>query len=238
MKMHSVLLAMVCATSACGEHAGNRSDEGSSSDSGSSDDGATTTTPTTTMPSTTSPGTTDPTTASTTDPTDATETGTDTGDEPYDFDDAQPEEYTQVDRLGMPAVATMLVTSKDDYDHATPADDAMAQFVPEITASIGAFHDALDDDVAALGLTPCAVDACSGQVTSLVVPDVLRIDLAEQPGFPNGRTLADPVMDMMLALILLDLEAHDLGTLADLPLNPGENDEPLDDAFPYLAEPH
>jgi hypothetical protein len=235
MKNHSAWAMLLCAALGCSESSGDRSEDTSGGDGSSSEDD-TSGIPTTTMPSTTTPGTTDPTTTS--DATGVTETGTDTGDEPFDFDDAPPDQYTQIDRMGMPEVTTALIASQDDYNHATPEDDVMGTFVPEIVASLGTLHAGLDDDVEALGLTPCLVDTCAGQVTSLVVPDVLRLELSMVPGFPNGRALEDPVVDMMFAMMLLDLEAHDLGTLADLPLNPNENDEAFADEFPYLAEPH
>jgi hypothetical protein len=54
-----------------------------------------------------------------------------------------------------------VITSKDDYNKATPADDANGDFVPEIGANVTALHAALDDDFVGLGLTPCAVDTAS-----------------------------------------------------------------------------
>ncbi|MEZ4652383.1 MAG: DUF4331 family protein [Candidatus Eisenbacteria bacterium] len=70
------------------------------------------------------------------------------------------------------------------------------------------------------------------------MPDVLRIDPSQPAGFPNGRGLADPVIDVTLAVVLLDLSVHGAGTLAGLPLNPPANDVAFASAFPYLAAPH
>ncbi len=236
----TLLLAGTFALSAC------TSDDTGESDSMS--DSATTTTTTTTDPTTTTgPMTstdpsTDPTMATTnpttgeTDPT--TTTTTTTGDDPFVFDDTPPDQLTQIDRMGMPAINTAVITSKDAYNAATPVDDANADFVPEIIANVEGFHTALDDDLLGAGLTPCEVMACVGQAAPLVVPDVLKIDFTGTAGFPNGRKLADPVMDVTLALVLLDLNVHDVLTLVGLPLNPPANDVEFLADFPYLADPH
>ncbi|MEL6761198.1 MAG: DUF4331 family protein, partial [Myxococcota bacterium] len=136
--------------------------------------------------------------------------------------------YTVVDRMGMPAINTAVITSKDDYNAATPIDDANGDFVAEITANVDALHQALDDDLTGAGLTPCSTADCVAAAAPLVVPDTLSIDRTNPPGFPNGRLLPDPVVDVTLALVLLDLGSADgcggdactVTTLADLPLNP------------------
>ncbi len=78
-----------------------------------------------------------------------------------------------------------------------------------------------------------------GTVAGLVIPDVLRIDPAAPGGFPNGRLLTDPVIDVILAALFLDLNATGQSplTLANLPLNPPANDVPFRPDFPYLAPP-
>lgn len=220
----------------------------SGDDSSTGDTATTTTSPTTTDPSTTSPETTgttttDPTatttTATTTDPTATTTETTTTGDDPFMFDDADPASLSQVDRMGMPAINTAVITSKDKYNQATPADDVMGTYVPEIIANLTGLHAALDDDLAGFGLTPCVAGmSCVDQAGPLVVPDTLKLSLGGTAGFPNGRKLADPVMDVTLAVVLLDLEVHDAGTLAGVPLNPPANDVAFLADFPYLAAPH
>lgn len=74
-------------------------------------------------------------------------------------------------------------------------------------------------------------------VADAVIPDTLTLNLNAPSGFPNGRQLADPVIDVTLAVIFLDLAANGPGTLAGLPLNPAANDVPLRAGFPYLAAP-
>lgn len=74
-------------------------------------------------------------------------------------------------------------------------------------------------------------------VAQAVVPDTLTLNLAAASGFPNGRKLPDPVIDVTLAVIFLDLAVDGPGTLAAIPLNPPANDVPFRDMFPYLAAP-
>ena len=175
----------------------------------------------------------------TTDSTDSTDSTDDTDTvEGFAFATDAPSAYTRVDRAGMPAIATAVITSKDAYNQADPADDAAGDFVSEITANVTALHAALDDDLTGLGLTPCAAADCISQAAPLVVPDVIRIDPSAPAGFPNGRLLADPVIDVTLAVVLLDLSVHDVTLLATVPVNPTANDKPFKSAFPYVADPH
>ncbi len=174
----------------------------------------------------------------------------------FDFRTDEPDAYTRVDRMGMPAVSTALVTNKSDYNDADPSDDATLMFAGELLSNLGGLHDALDDDILdAPGLTPCSMDpsdpedeaslpVCVAQevaegvpVVSLVVPDTLQINPAADAGFPNGRRLADPVMDVTLSVILLDLTVNEPTTLVGV-LNPSENDVAFSDEFPYLADAH
>jgi hypothetical protein len=74
-------------------------------------------------------------------------------------------------------------------------------------------------------------------VAGAVVPDTLTLNLAAASGFPNGRKLADPVIDVTLGVVFLDLKTNGPGTLAGLPLNPPANDRAFSDTFPFLAGP-
>lgn len=88
-------------------------------------------------------------------------------------------------------------------------------------------------------VTPCLnqVVAQNRTVANLLVPDVLRLDLTQPAGFPNGRQYLDPVVDVTLAVLLLDLRVHSPNILASLPLNPNGVDQPLPATFPFLAPP-
>jgi len=185
---------------------------------------------------------------------DTGDTSSDTGDTDTDTDDTGDTEtdgyafagddasaYVRVDRAGMPAVNTALITSKDAYNAADPADDAALSFAIEIITNLGGLHAALDDDLAALGLTPCTVNgdgsgSCVAQGGPLILPDTLKIDLTGSAGFPNGRLAADPVMDVTLAVVLLDLSVHAPDTLVGV--NPTANDVAFEASFPFLAPAH
>lgn len=178
-----------------------------------------------------------------------------------------PSAYTRVDRMGMPAVSTALISSgmKNAYNDASLADDAAGTFVPDLAATLTGIHTALDDDLTGLALTPCdmavtvgGLPECFGQevaagvsVADLVVPDTLQINPATAAGFPNGRMLADPVIDVTLSVILLRLGADCGGApcnattlfngtapLLSAPLNPPANDVAFLTTFPYLAPAH
>lgn len=93
---------------------------------------------------------------------------------------------------------------------------------------------------ASFDVLPCfsqVVPGSGSTLGALVVPDTLTINLAQPSGFPNGRRLQDPVIDITLAAIFLDLRVHAPDTLARLPLNPAANDVPFRTQFPYIAPP-
>lgn len=246
--------------------AGCPSDDTGQEGGSSTGDDQTTTSPTTT-PTTM---TTDPdTTAGTVGMTSSSSSGGDSSTTaepvgPYVFDETPYEDYVQVDRKGFPAINTglNLLGDKDAYNAASPADDAALMFATNIFESLETLHlgapmmqtadnTGLDDDLAAFGLEPCVtpplpMDSCDDQGGPFAIPDVLVIDLDDPPGFPNGRQLADPVMDVIFAVLLLDLDTHDVTTFLDLDgdgtfgpsLNPLENDVAFPGEFPYLAPPN
>lgn len=72
-------------------------------------------------------------------------------------------------------------------------------------------------------------------VANAVIPDTLTLSLQSPSGFPNGRDLDDPVVDITLAVIFLNLLVHPANTFARIPVNPGSNDVPLRTSFPYFA---
>ena len=92
---------------------------------------------------------------------------------------------------------------------------------------------------ASYNVTPCFNQKVAGRtVASLVVPDVITLDMTGTSGFPNGRKLLDPVIDLELAVLFLDLNKHPADVLARIPLNPSGNDVPLPAGFPYLGDAH
>jgi len=204
------------------------------------------------------------------------DSGTDAGTTGFAFRTEMPGDYTRVDRMGMPAVATALIPSakKDEYNSVDPtdgfatgagaacADLVSCRWAGDYVASITAIHELtnsagmnLNQQLMGLGLTACADGgACATQpiaagappVASLVIPDVLTIDTTATAGFPNGRKLSDPAMDITISVILLDLSVHTPATFTDLDgdgtpgpsLNPLANDVAFGTTFPYVADPH
>ena len=89
-------------------------------------------------------------------------------------------------------------------------------------------------------MTPCLnqiVPGTGSTVAGLIVPDTITVDLTKTSAFPNGRRLQDPVIDITLAALFLNLDVHPADTLVKLPLNPPANDRPFRADFPYLALP-
>lgn len=156
----------------------------------------------------------------------------------YEFNEASVCIVDQIDRVGMPFVARLLIDSTDEYNAATPADDQFLMFAGEVSGSLAALHVLLDAAIMGQGLMPCGLAACNQVTTPLVIPDTIDFDPSSNAGFPNGRHPADPVFDLMLAALLLDAEAHPLTTYAEMPLSPADNDVPFETAMPYLAPPH
>ncbi|MBS7671082.1 DUF4331 family protein [Croceicoccus sp. 1NDH52] len=135
-------------------------------------------------------------------------------------------------RLAPVTLAAVLVSGcggDDDY----MKDDPVMMPSPSPTPS----PTATPTPTASYDVTACLTQevAPGVAVADLVVPDTLTLTLSGTSGFPNGRKLADPVIDVTLAVIFLDLATHGAGTLAGLPLNPPENDVAFRSAFPYLA---
>lgn len=91
-----------------------------------------------------------------------------------------------------------------------------------------------------VSVTPCLNQIVPGtgkSVVDLVVPDTITVNLNQPSGFPNGRRLQDPVIDITLAIIFLDMNRHGPSTFVNLPLNPPVNDRPFRAQFPFLALP-
>lgn len=176
----------------------------------------------------------------------------------WTFRTDDPTDYTRVDRMGMPAVSTALVSAdtKNAYNDGDPSDDAALTFAGDLIANLEAIHTALDDDLVGATLVPCSMATdpgasplpfCLSQpvtgtaggpaVASLVVPDTITIDTNGTAGFPNGRLLTDPVIDVTLSVILLDLTAATQDATTLVGTNPVANDVEFSDTFPYLAPP-
>ncbi|MGH1342274.1 MAG: hypothetical protein ACRBN8_12020 [Nannocystales bacterium] len=239
----------------------------------------TTTGPTTTDPDTTD---TDPTTDTDSDTDGDTDTDTDDIDpDLYEFRDDAPDAYTQVDRQGFPAVNTALIAeaNKDAYNAASPTNDAAGDFLTDVGGALTFLHNGngvgngLGDELrVALGaLNPDATpgeieglicnppgdidpnDTCVAQGGPFIFPDVVLLNTGMPSGFPNGRALDVPVVDIILAVLLLDvldggkafnfpvLQAFvdlDADTDGQQGLSQSGNDVEFAAGFPYLAPAH
>jgi hypothetical protein len=163
--------------------------------------------------------------------------------------------YARVDRMGGPVTATVLITPahKDLFNSTDPVDDG--NYAAEEVNTVKVLHFQLDPQLKAAGLASCArtcdtfnscdVSMCVSQAVSLIIPDLLHLNLDQPDGFPNGRNFTDSVVDRVVAVALLDITTPGqcngapctVDTLVNLPLDPTKNDKPLPADFPYLADP-
>ncbi len=170
----------------------------------------------------------------------------DRGADPFVFSTTPPEGYARVDRTGAPVVATVLLptSQRNRFNEDDPVNDG--DYSEFVVPTLERLHFELDDDLVALGLTPCAVDGCVRQAVPMVVPDVLHLTLAQSDGFPNGRRLEDSVVDRIIAVALLDIETPGdctgapctVDSFVEIPINPTANELAFLPDFPYLAPPH
>ena len=170
--------------------------------------------------------------------------------------------WKQVSRLGNPLINEVVIPigQKDKFNRTSPADDAANFGTFAVNSEVARLLNALfnlgvketnrTDIVQALltgvpGLTqigsnPAAADTLK---INLGVPPaatenrfgVLAGDVA---GFPNGRRLADDVVDIELRVIAGALLPANQGG-KQIPLGDGvdRNDKPFRSAFPYVALP-
>jgi hypothetical protein len=136
-------------------------------------------------------------------------------------DEAAPEarlqnsDFTQIDRMGLPAIATVFIPSakRDSYNTADPRNDR---------------RDYLADVVS--GLTAFGHPDPNG-LASALLPDIMPFNTGSAAGFLNGRRLADDVITAELGLIFGNNAA-----LNDDHVD--ANDRPFPGVFPFLAGPH
>lgn len=134
--------------------------------------------------------------------------------------------YTQIDRMGIPAVNVALIPfdRKNEYNRALPISDASGQFAGDIVGILRR-----------LGTN----DTNIGILASVAVArgDILRLNLGTPntgpgsgtnagAGFPNGRRLADDVVDTLLFFIA------NQNPLSD---NANSNDVPFRNQFPFFG---
>jgi hypothetical protein len=179
--------------------------------------------------------------------------------------------WVQVSRLGIPLVNEVLIPlgKKDRWNSTLPKDDGAAGFFgnildPELTKLLpvlypGVFSNANIPQGGAAN-RPDLIALVTGQLAGLsaanALPpaDLLRINVASAPGaaFPNGRQLADDVVDVeiqVLAGVFLDNDGI-INKLDGSPNDPGQGvpfaalgdgvnatDGTLLSVFPYVGTP-
>jgi hypothetical protein len=139
---------------------------------------------------------------------------------------------TQIDRMGRPAINTVFIpnnpfepvgsepSQKNAFNAGEPRNDQM-DFRGEVVDSLTllySLNDATDPDP--------GDDAPTIQgLADFLLPDILTVDTSSTAGFPNGRRLADDVIDIELGLITEGLITSDCVA----------NDSTFSTSFPYLA---
>jgi hypothetical protein len=119
----------------------------------------------------------------------------------------------QIDRMGRPAINTVLIPAamKDAFNDGQPRNDRHDFRATVINTLTNPPYNRTEADAAALA--------------DFLLPDVLTIDTASSAGFPNGRRLADDVIDIELQLLSGNPNLSDHV----------DNDvEPYLNTFPYL----
>jgi uncharacterized protein DUF4331 len=143
--------------------------------------------------------------------------------------------FVQVDRMATPALNTVLIpfARKNEYNAATPEDDAAGVFAGDIIASLKA----LDTDATNIGILANV---------AVVHGDYLRLDLSVENkslggvgdrvftdagyvGFPNGRRPGDDTIDTLIYFITN--QTLTTGDHVDI------NDVSFINTFPFFAPP-
>jgi hypothetical protein len=169
-------------------------------------------------------------------------------------------DWVQVSRLGNPLINEVLIPTdlKDHWNASSPADDKqflkyytnpiLATVLQKLYPQFGPFTDTGRSDLVQVLLTGLKTPALN--YTGPTLADELRLNLSIPPtapdkvsrlgviggdlaGYPNGRRLADDVVDISERVVGGALIGH------SLPLGDGvdANDVPNQSVFPYVADP-
>jgi hypothetical protein len=128
----------------------------------------------------------------------------------------------QIDRMGRPAINTVFIpnnpfeppgsepSQKNAFNMAKPNRDQLL-FRSEVVDTLQIFYPVGDPTIDALA--------------DFLLPDILTVDTSSAGGFPNGRALADDVIDIELGLVTNGAVTSDCVG----------NDSAFSGTFPYLA---
>ncbi|HYF44648.1 MAG TPA: DUF4331 family protein [Acidimicrobiales bacterium] len=130
---------------------------------------------------------------------------------------------TILDRMGRPAIATVLIPDglEDPFNATHPRQDRK-QWQDDV-------EDALLT-LSGLDATPYSAAEAEG-IAEFLLPDILTVDLSQPAAFPNGRALADDVIDAELPIVTGGF----FGGSAVLTSDCVANDSAFRANFPYLA---
>ena len=143
-------------------------------------------------------------------------------------------DLVQVDRMATPAVNTALIPfpRKNEYNAATPRDDANGLFANDIVGTLTA----LGTNSTNIGIL-ASVAVANGDYLrlNLSTPNTSvgfgeRFTTPGYTGFPNGRRPGDDTIDVLLYFI-----TNQAITQGD---NVNSNDVPLGTVFPFFARPN
>jgi hypothetical protein len=140
----------------------------------------------------------------------------------------------QVDRMATPAINTAAITypRKNEYNNATPVNDAQGQFAGTIVGTLQA-----------LGTNPTNINILA--TVAVTNGDYLRLNTAQPNpslgfgerattpgyvGFPNGRRTGDDTIDVLFYFIF--------NQTILMGENVNSNDKPLQNTFPFFGTPH
>ena len=151
---------------------------------------------------------------------------------------------------------------RDAFNRGEPINDA-SDFAGLLTTgpqpnTLQNIHFETGPSLRSLGLTPCSTETtapappttktevniatCVAQAAPVILPDVITFDFSAPPGWPNGRSFDDPVVDRFLAAGLLQLgpaPLHNINTLVGVINATGdETGTPSPTAFPHMRPAH
>src|SRR5947208_16687134 len=150
-----------------------------------------------------------------------------------DEEDESNGKLVQVDRMATPAVNTALIPfpRKNEYNSATPVDDAAGRFAGDIVATLTALgtNSTNIGILASVAVTKGDYLRLNLNTTNTSVGAGEKVTTPGYTGFPNGRRPGDDTIDTLLYFIANQQVIGD---------NVNKNDVALPTIFPFFAQPH
>ena len=150
-----------------------------------------------------------------------------------DDEDLSAGKLVQIDRMATPAVNTALIPfpRKNEYNSATPVDDAAGRFAGDIVATLKALgtNDTNIGILASVAVIHGDYLRLNLNTTNTSVGEGENVTTPGYTGFPNGRRPGDDTIDTLLFFIA---NQHPLSD------NVNKNEVPLLKVFPFFAPPH